>query len=239
MSNTSIADQLSSCYNFDCHEGEFNILGKKITVFTREPVYHTDETGNIDFSREPISDGGDKCAFIDDTYWTGWYYPNCMEDLKACMTDVTKHLFEDASIKFTITGTLKENIFSNFIENYIPEDHYEDEPYYHDPEESGNYTDEELLNAFKQELSYCYNIDESDIKSFNIIELDRVNYTFKAEIYLYNYILFDFFKDEYSLVTYNDWSYNYYVIDSISFTFEHEEEIKEYMKNAFSYTLSF
>jgi hypothetical protein len=185
MSNTSIADQLSSCYNFDCHEGEFNILGKKITVFTREPVYHTDETGNIDFSREPISDGGDKCAFIDDTYWTGWYYPNCMEDLKACMTDVTKHLFEDASIKFTITGTLKENIFSNFIENYIPEDHYEDEPYYHDPEESGNYTDEELLNAFKQELSYCYNIDESDIKSFNIIELDRVNHTFKAEIYLY------------------------------------------------------
>ena len=174
MSNTSIADQLSSCYNYDCHEGEFNILGKKITVFTREPVYHTDETGNIDFSREPISYGGDKCAFIDDTYWTGWYYPNCMEDLKACMTDVTKHLFEDASIKFTITGTLKENIFSNFIENYVPEDHYEDEPYYHDPEESGNYTDEELLNAFKQELSYCYNIDESDIKSFNIIDDNRL-----------------------------------------------------------------
>ena len=239
MSNTSIADKLAHCYEYDCHEGEFNILGKKITVFTREPIYHTDETGNIDFSRDPISDGGDKCAFIDDTYWTGWYYPNCMNDLKACMTDVTKQLFEDASIKFTITGTLKEKIFSNFIENYIPEDWYDEEVYYHDPEETGNYTDEELLEAFNSELKNSFEVDEEDIKSLNIIELDRVNHKFKAEVILQNYVLFDFFKNENKLVSYNDWTNNYYVIDSISSTFEHEEEIKQYMKDAFSYTLSF
>lgn len=237
--NTNIAELLQSCYENHCHEGEFNILGKTIRVFTKEPTYQKDKDGFNDYSKDPIAYGGHKCAFIDDTYWTGWYCPDLGNDLKYCMEDVTKKILETAEIKFTITGTLKKAIFPQYIENYIPEDHYEDEPYYHDPEESGNYKEEELLEAFKTELNYCFDMDESDIKSLNIIELDRINHTFKVEVTLFNYILFDFFKDEYGLVNYNEWSYDYNIIDSISYSFEHEEEIKQYMKEAFSYSISF
>lgn len=239
MSLKSVAELLQECFEKHCHEGEFNLFGKKITVFTREPEYQLDENNCPMFDKEPISYGGHKCAFIDDTYWTGWYCPDIGNDLKYCMEDVTKKLFESVEIKFTIIGSLKETIFPKYIENYIPEDWYDKEVYCHDPEESGNYKDEELLEAFKTELNYCFKVDETDIKSLNIIELDRTNHSFKVEVTLNNYILYDFFKDEDTLVSYNEWSSNYHVINSISCSFEYGEEINKYMKEAFSYSISF
>lgn len=235
--DTNIADLLQACYENHCSEGEFNILGKTIRVFTKEPTYQKDKDGFNDYSKDPIAYGGHKCAFIDDTYWTGWYCPDLGNDLKYCMEDVTKKLFESANIKFTITGTLKEKVFPQYIDNYLPEDWYDEEVYYHDPEESGNFTDEELSEYLKKELESSLTVDDLDIKSINIIELDRVNHTFKVEVILENYILFDFFKDEDDLIS--SYDAGKYVIDSISYSFEHEEEIQKYMKEAFNYSISF
>lgn len=212
MSEKTISEILQDCYNHHCHSGEFSLFGKHIIVFTKEPVYPIDENGLPNYDEEPISYGGDKCAFIDDTYWSGWYEQDLGNDLYYCMKDVTKHLFESDNIKFTITGTLNS-------------------------EKNTECSDEECKQKLLNDFNKSVNIDTLDIQTINIIEIDRINNSFKIEVTLHDYALFDFFKSQEDLI--NKYViFDSEIIETIEYSYENKEEIKKYFNDAFSYSIS-
>lgn len=201
---------LEECYNLHCHEGTFTLLGHTINVFTKETIYPTTEDGLTDFSAEPLFYGGHKCAFIDDTYWTGWYYPDPGYDLKECMEDVTKEIFKKSNFKCSFDVTYNKKIkFSN---------------------------SEKLTEYFLSSLKEVLNLDLIKDESLNIISVDPENCKFTANCDLYNDMVYYLFADEELLITGYYSSDN---IENVKYTIEHEQEIKDFFEQAFNYTLSF
>lgn len=208
----SIDEILEECYNLHCHEGTFNLLGHTINVFTKEEIYPTTKEGIPDFTKEPLSYGGHKCAFIDNTYWTGWYYPDLGNDLKECMKEVTKEILEKSNFKCSFEVT------------------YEDEL----NEEYSNLDDlkNHLLLALKSNLNSSLIEDESLI----ITNIDNKNNKFHAICNLCSRMMYYLFTDEESLTDEYYYSEN---ITDIKCSIDHEQEIEDFFEKAFNYTLSF
>jgi len=206
----SIEKILKECYDRHCHEGTFTLLGHTINVFTKEPIYPTTKEGIPDFTKEPLSYGGHKCAFIDNTYWTGWYYPDPGNDLKECMKEVTKEIFKKSNFKCSFEITYNNEIyFSN---------------------------SEKLKEYFLSSLKEVLNLNLIKDDSLNITSIDTENCKFTANCDLYNDMVYYLFADKESLIPEYFYSDN---IKNIKYTIENEQEIKDFFEKAFNYTLSF
>ena len=103
MTRKQIEEQFQECLNYHSHEGEWEVFGKKITIFRAEPKFTKREDGSFD--REGEETAGMVCGFIDNSYFTGWYEqgPN---DLKYTMEDICSELFKNRQVDWKFSGTL-------------------------------------------------------------------------------------------------------------------------------------
>lgn len=103
MTRKQIEEQFQECLNHHSHEGEWEVFGKTITIFRAEPKYTEREDGSFDWEEDEIA--GMVCGFIDNSYFTGWYEqgPN---DLKKAMEDICSELFKNRQVDWNFSGTL-------------------------------------------------------------------------------------------------------------------------------------
>ena len=217
------AKQLEECWNNDCHEGTLTIFGKEITVFTKEPHYKdleeeaSEDGWNSGWDEEEC--GGQKCAFIDDTYWTGWYEQDLGNDLREVMNDIVEEIFNTHSAKFKVTCQLEEPYNTPFDPN---------KEYDYDEEE--NLPDDKLLEKITEVFKSTI---ENDLYGDNLqVTVDRTagtaTATFTGDRFTTRSILLDGEDSVYG----GDYMENG-KIECL------DEDVKKFFNEAYSYTISF
>lgn len=215
------AKKLEECWDNDCHEGTLTLFGKEITVFTKEPPYRDpEENEDGGWGNDWDECGGQKCAFIDDTYWTGWYEQDLGNDLRYVMDDIVEEIFNTHSAKFKVTCKLTESYKKPFDSTLDPDDYFDDE----------NLSDEKLLEKVTE---YFKSAIERDLGGDNLqVTLDRATGIATATFTGDRFTTKDILLNDNTRI----WGGEYLESGDIECL---DEDVKKFFKEAYDYTISF